>query len=69
MPPLLQPAEAEMETMVGSLAETPVAQRGSGFWGETDSQSSAREALRAYDPRWGSHTTQIFAWKRVMPTV
>lgn len=68
MPPL-QPAEAEMKTMIDFLAGTPVAQRRSEFWGETGSQSSAREALSAHDPQRGSHATQIFAGKRAMPTV
>lgn len=69
MPPPLQPAQAEMKRRIPFLAGTPVAQRRSGFGGETGNQSSAREALSAYNPHWGSHTTQIFACKRVNPTI
>lgn len=60
MPPPLQPADAETKTTAGILAGTPVAHCGSGFWGETGSQSSARKALSAYVPQQWSHTSQIF---------
>ena len=68
LPPLV-PAELEMKMIAGFLAGTTVALQGCRFWGETGSQSSARETLSIHSPHWGSHTTQTFAWKRAMPTV